>query len=106
MILIILVIIGILAFNYFNAGPVTEEEKELEAWEQDFDSAWKQMRQAERTMALSGADTSTDMDNVIMQVERIKENLTQFIDRLKDEKLLKKARALEERINKFLRQNY
>jgi hypothetical protein len=104
--LIILIIIGILAYNYFFSGPLTEEEKKLDGFRRDFDSALKQMRQAERTLAISGGDTSADIDDAIARVEKIKESLASFIERGEDKKLLKKARALEERINTFLRKNY
>ena len=104
--LLILVAIGILAYNYFFSGPFTEEEKQLRDFQTDFGSAIKQMKQAGRTLALSGADTSADEDDAIARVEKIKENLAAFIERLKDQKVLKKARALEEQISNFLRNNY
>ena len=104
--LVILVVIGILVYNYFLSGPLTEDEKLLKDFQTDFNSAMKQLRQAERTLAISGADTSADADDAIARVEKIKESLTLFIDRVEDAKLKKKARGLEEQINNFLRRNH
>lgn len=104
--LIILAVIAVLAYNYFVAGPLTEEEKELKDFQMDFNSAMKQMKQAGRALAISGVDTSADADDAIARVEKIRENLVLFIDRVTDEKVKRKARALEERINTFLRKNY
>ena len=104
-ILIILVVIGILLYNQFLAGPVSEEEAELKVLERDFESSLKRVRQSERVLALSGADTSADIDDALMNVEEIKGKLIALKERIEDEKLLKKADALEQRINRYLREN-
>jgi hypothetical protein len=104
-ILIILVVIGILLYNQFLAGPVSEEEAELRVLERDFESSLKRVRQSERVLALSGADTSADIDDALMNVEEIKEKLIALKERIEDEKLLKRADALEQRINRYLREN-
>ena len=104
-ILIILVVIGILLYNQFLAGPVSEEEAELRVLEMDFESSLKRIRKSERVLALSGVDTSADIDDALMNVEKIKEELIDLKERIKDEKLLKKADALEQKINRFLREN-
>jgi len=104
-ILIILVVIGILLYNQFLASPVSEEEAELRALEMDFESSLKRIRKSERVLALSGVDTSADIDDALMNVEKIKEELIALKERIRDEKLLKKADALEQKINRFLREN-
>ena len=103
--LIVLVIVGILAYNFFVSGPTSAEEQELKALEKDFDGALKRLHQAGRMAGLSGMDTTSEAEDVIKNVEKIKEDLTMLIDRLEEEKLLKRAERLEERINKFLREN-
>ena len=106
LLLVILVVIGILAYNYFvDTGPVTEDEKELKALENDFETALKQMQKAGRMAGLSGMDTTSEAEDVINGMERIKENLIMLKNRLKEGRLLKRADGLEERIKRFLREN-
>ncbi len=104
-ILIILVVIGILLYNQFLDVPVSEEEAELRVLERDFESSLRRARQSERVLALSGTDISADIDDAVMNVEKIKEELIALKERIEDEKLLKKADALEQKINRFLREN-
>lgn len=104
-ILIILVVIGILLYNQFLDGPVSEEKAELRVLERDFESSSRRLHQSEKVLALSGADTSADIDDAVMNVEKIKEELIALKERIEDEKLLKKADALEQKINRFLREN-
>jgi hypothetical protein len=104
-ILVILVVVGILLYNHFLAGPVSEEETELKVLERDFDSALNRVRGSERALALSGMDTTADMDDALRNVEKIKEDLISLKERIEDEKLLRKAEALEQRIIRYLREN-
>ena len=104
-ILVILVVVGILLYNHFLAGPVSEEEAELKVLERDFDSALNRVRGSERALALSGMDTTADMDDALRNVEKIKEDLISLKERIEDEKLLRKADALEQRIIRYLREN-
>lgn len=104
--LIILVVIGILAYNYFvDSGPVTEEEQELNMLEKDFDRALKDLHKAGRMTGLSGMDTTSETEDIINRMERIQETIDMLKNRIKDEKILKKASALEEKVKRFLREN-
>lgn len=104
-ILIILVVVGILLYNHFLAGPVSKEEAELKVLERDFESSLKRIRGSERVLALSGTDTTADVDDALRNVEKIKGDLIALKERIEDEKLLKKADALEQKINRYLREN-
>jgi len=98
--LIIIVAIGIVAYNYFIA-PLSEEEQKVKVLEDEFNSAIKDFNQAERSAGISGMDTTADLDDAMDKVKLVKEKLEELKEKLTSESAIERADKLKNRINKF-----
>ena len=108
--IIILIIVGLLAYNHFNKT-YTPDEQYLMDLKSDFNSASKLMTQAERTSATAGLDTTSSFELGIERIRNVRKDLIDFINDLEkdiaNEKILADANKLLEKINSFLtRQGY
>lgn len=101
--LIIIVVIGIVAYNHF-ITPLSEEEQKVKVLEDEFNSATKDFHQAERSAGISGMDNTADIDDAIDKVKLVKEKLEELKGKLTSESAIERADKLEHRINEFLKQ--
>ena len=108
--IVILIIVGLLAYNQFNKT-YTPDEQYLMDLESDFNSASKLMTQSERASATAGLDTTNSFEQGIESIKDVRLDLIDFINELgndlKNEAFLRDARRLLDKINNFLtRQGY
>lgn len=100
--LIIFLVAGYLVYNHFTSRPLSEEEQELKILKKDFNAALSRYQQAVRMYGVSGMDISSDVEDVIKTVEKLKKDLIVLKNRLEEETVIKKSEQLEEKMNLFL----
>ena len=99
--IVILVIIGFLAYNHFNKS-ASPDDPFLSDIERNFSEASKLMTQSERTSAAAGVDMTASFEEGIERIKELRTELMDYIDELEDEKLREKASELKNRIEEFL----
>jgi len=102
-VILILAIIGFLAYSIFFS--LTEEEKMVKGLEDNFDEAVGNFLRAGRTMAGTGLDTTSDVDDAVRMIKKTEEELQELMSRLTEESAKKKAKKLEEKIREFSKKN-
>ena len=102
-IILILAIIGFLVYSVFFS--LTEEEKMVKALENEFDDAVGNFLRAGRTMAGTGLDTTSDVDDAVRKIKKTDKELQELMPKLTEESAKKKAEKLKEKIREFSRKN-
>lgn len=103
-VILILVVIGFLAYTYLLA-PRSEEEKMVKALEDEFDQAVGNFLRAGRTMAGTGMDTTSDVHDAVRKIKKVERELEDLKNRLTEESAQNKADKLETKIKEFVRKN-
>ena len=103
MIILIIAVVGFFAYTAFFS--LTEEEKMVKALENDFDEAVGNFLRAGRTMAGTGLDTTSDVDDAVRRVKKAEQELQVLRSRLTEESAKKKAEKLRDKIREFSRKN-
>ena len=109
--LIIIAVAGFVAYNYFTTGEVTlnpsstlsEEEREVKNLADSFNEAQSQVRQAERTGAVSGIGNLGAVEDSINEIDQIQNDLAALKDSLESESAMEEAERLEREIEEFKR---
>lgn len=96
-------IVGFFAYTYLTSA--SDEEKSVKALETEFDQAVSDFLRAHRTMAGTGMDTTSDVDEAVRKVKKAKKELRVLMDSLKEDEAKKRAEKLEEKIEEFERKN-
>ena len=110
-ILIIIAVAGFVAYNYFTTGEMTlspsstlsEEEQEVKSLADSFNEAQKEVRQAERTGAVSGVGNLGAVEDAINEIDRIQNDLTTLKSSLESDSAIEEAERLERKIEEFKR---
>ncbi len=108
-IVIVVAVVGLLAFNYAKTGELSltpsfsksEEEVAVRDLQQEFAAARTQFAQAHRTAGLSGMDTSAEADAAINNVKHVKRELTKLRKTLSEDKAKRKASELANDVRAF-----
>ena len=100
---LLVAVIGFLVFTYFTS--LSEEEKMVKALEKEFDQAVGNFLHAVRTMAGIGMDTTSDIDDAVVKIKKVKKELNTLKGSLKEDSAKERAEKLEERIKEFERKN-
>ncbi len=108
-VVIVVAIVGLVAFNYATTGELTltpsfsksEEERAALDLQQDFAAAQKRYVQAHRTAAVGGIDTTADADAAIGSVKRVKRELESLRETLSEERAKRKADELANAVRAF-----
>jgi pyridoxal biosynthesis lyase PdxS len=103
-ILIILVVIGFIAYTQFFA-PLSEEENEVKQLEKRFNSATRLYLGAERIAGGTGLDTTSDVEEAIRSMNRARSELMRLQERLEEEAAIKRAKKLEAKMKEFYEKN-
>jgi len=101
--ILLVVVLGFLAYTYFTS--LSEEEKMVKALEKEFDLAVGNFLRAGRTMAGTGLDTTSDVDDAVIKIKKVKKELKALKTRLEEDSAQKKAEKLEAKIKDFERKN-
>lgn len=112
-ILIAVIVVGLLVYNYLNTGKVTlipsaglsEEEKELKMLEEEIRAAERSFAQAGRASALTGVDTTSDaiaarqvLDRVENRAKELKRKTTSDEIKFRIEELENKIKELKNKM--------
>jgi gas vesicle protein len=102
--ILIIAVIGFLAYNYFYSTS-SEEEKQVKDLEKRFNTAVEQYVRAVRTTAEIAMATVSDSDEAVRKVKKVKKELEELKKRLKEEDALTRVKKLEEKIMEFYSRN-
>lgn len=110
-ILIIIAAAGLVAYNYFTAGEMSlipsstlsEEEREVKSLADSFREAQRQVRQSERTAAVSGIGNIDAVEDAINEIDRIEGAIVRLKSSLQSASALKEAERVEREIEAFKR---
>lgn len=100
---VLVVVLGFLAYIYFTS--LSEEEKMVRALEKDFDLAVGNFLRAGRTMAGTGLDTTSDVDDAVRKIKKVKQELRALKESLAEDSAKNMAAKLEAKIKDFERKN-
>ncbi|RLE29654.1 MAG: hypothetical protein DRJ61_14135 [Acidobacteria bacterium] len=108
-ILIVVVIVGLLAFNYFTTGEFTlmssgaggGEAQELNQLRGEFRSLAREFRQAGRSAAISGMDTTSAASAVLAELDGVEKKVMAIAKTAEDSEVAKEAKALAAEIAKY-----
>ena len=110
-VLIIIAVAGFVAYNYFTTGEISltssptlsEEEQEVKSLADSFNEAQREVRQAERTGAVSGVGNLGAVEDAINEIDRIQNDLAALKSSLESESAIEQAERLEGEIEAFKR---
>jgi hypothetical protein len=108
-VLFIILVAGLVAYNYFTTGEMSlipsstlsEEEQELKSLADSFSEAQRQVRQAERTAAASGLGNIGAVEDAINDIDQIASTLTTLKSNLQSASAIEEAEQLEREIEAF-----
>jgi hypothetical protein len=105
---IIIVVAGLFAYNYFTTGEMslipttlTEEEQEVKSLVDRFRTAQRMVRQAERSAAVGGIGNIDAVEDEMDAIERIESELITLIDSLEEDSAIEMAEQLEHEIDDY-----
>lgn len=104
-----IVLVGLVGYNYFTTGEFSlmpsfassAEERELGRLEDELDRARTEFKQAGRMAALSGLDTTADAETARRSVKNTEKDLKQLRKRLESPAVIAKADRLAQAIQGF-----
>ena len=102
--LVVIIVIGIVLYNTMSQ-PKTEEGLEIQDIRKEFREAQQLLRNAERSAATAGLDTTYQAENAVLRVKKIKQRLTALINELEEDADIDRAEKLMDDINLWLRKN-
>ena len=102
-IILIIAIVGFLVYTTFIS--LTEEEKMVKTLENDFDKAVGIFLRAGRTMAGTGLDATSDVDDAVRKIKKTQKELQDLVSCLTQDPAKKKAEKLEGKIREFSKKN-
>ena len=100
---LIIIVLGFLAYTYFTN--LSEEEKQVKALEKEFDQAVGDFLRALRTMSGTGMDTTSDVDDAVVKIKRVKKDLNSLERSLQETGAKDRAEKLDAKIKEFERKN-
>ena len=109
LILALMVVIGLLAFNYLTTGELKllpgssggGSEQELNSLQGDFRNAAREYRQAQRSVAVSGVDATDQASAALAEVDRIEDEVRQFAKKASTPELKAAAEKLLKEIAQY-----
>lgn len=102
--IIILGLVGYFVYTqYF--GPLSDEEKEVKALARRFSAAQSQYLGALRQMGSLGLDATSNADDAIGAMKKVKKELLELKDRLAEADAIERAENLEAGIDEFFAKN-
>jgi hypothetical protein len=102
-VIILIGIIGFFAYSYFTSH--SQEEKSVKALDKEFDQAVGDFLRAVRTLAGTGLDTTSDVDDAVRKIKKVKSELRALMGTLKEDSAREMGQKLKERIEEFERKN-
>ena len=108
-VLIVVIVVALLAFNYFTTGEFTlmpsssggDETQDLNRLRGEFRSLAREFRQAGRSAAVSGIDTTTAAAAVLSELDGVEERVAEIAMDTGDPEVKQEALTLAADIAKF-----
>ncbi len=108
-ILIVVVVVALLAFNYFTTGELTltpsssggGEAQQLNQLRGQFRSLAREFRQAGRSAALSGMDTTSAASAVLAELDDVEQQVQAIAKDTEDTKIREEAKNLAAEIAQY-----
>lgn len=101
--ILLVVIVGFLAYTYFTS--LSEEEQKVKSLEKEFNLAVGDFLRAIRTMSDTGLDTTSDVDGAVVKIKKVKKELSALKISLKESSAQERAGKLDAKIKEFERKN-
>lgn len=109
--IVVVIVLGLLAFNYFTTGELSlmpaggggssDDGSELNSLRGEFRGAAREFRQAGRSAALSNMDTTDAAGKALAAIDRIEEHVEALAERTEDPKVKAEAGKLLNEIKKY-----
>ena len=107
--IVVVVVVALVAFNYFQTGKfslmpgggMSQEEKELNRLKGDFRRAAQAYRQAGRAAGISGLDTTSDIEAALQSVDGVERDVKALRKRTTDPEVKAKIDDLLAEITKY-----
>ena len=107
--IVVVIVLGLLAFNYFTTGELSlmpaggssDDGGELNRLRGEFRAAAREFRQAGRSAGLSGMDTTDAAGAALAAVERVEEQVEALAKRAEDPDVKTEAEKLLSEIRKY-----
>lgn len=101
-VLLLIVVAGYYAYQYFSGGNLSGEQKQVQALADEFLAARQRLSQAERAAAVGGLDTTSDADDAMHAAGSLLEKLQALQEKLTEDKAMAMAEKLAGELNAFL----
>lgn len=102
--ILVLVLIGVLAYNHFH-NPLSEQEKRVRAIEESFNSAVDKFIRATRDMSTPGLAAVADPESAEEALKAVRTEFERLKSGLTDATAKDRAAKLQARIEEFFRKN-
>lgn len=102
-VILLVVVVGFLAYTYFTS--LSDEEQKVKALEKEFDLAVGDFLRAIRTMSGTGLDTTSDVDDAVVKIKKVKKELKALKSNLQESSAQERAEKLDAKIKEFERKN-
>lgn len=102
-VILLVVAAGFLAYTFFTSS--SEEEQMVKSLEKEFDQAVSDFLRAIRTMSGTGMDTTSDVNDAVVKIKKVKKELKTLKNSLKESGAREQAEDLEAKIEEFERKN-
>ena len=106
--IVVVIVLGLLAYNYFTTGELSlmpaaasGEDGELNRLRGDFRAAAREFRQAGRSAAVGGIDTTDAAAAALEEVERVEKAVEALAKRTEDPELKSEAEKLLREIRQY-----
>ena len=101
-ILILIAAAGYFAYQKFVVNSLSDEQQQVQAIADEFQTARQRMGQAERAAAVGGVDTTSSVDDVMHKAGLLLEKLKTLQEKLTEDKAIEMADDLAAKLNAYL----
>lgn len=101
---IALIVVGFLVYTRLSR-PVSEEERQVQGYEDRFEAARNKFLSAARSLAMPGESAIADPDAAVRRLKTVKADFDLFYESLTEEAALARADKLAEEIERFFEAN-
>jgi type II secretory pathway pseudopilin PulG len=98
---IIIVVAGLFAYNYYTTGALSEEERQVQNLAETFRTAQRMVRQGQRSAAVGGIGNINAVSDDMDAIDQIETDLAELMDTLEEDAAIERAERLEREIEIF-----
>jgi len=101
-VLVLIVVAGYFAYQKFVVNSLSDEQQQVQAIADEFQTARQKMGQAERAAAVGGVDTTSSADDAMYVAGKLLEKLKTLQAELTEDKAIEMADDLAAKLNAYL----